>query len=118
MDSFCNVWAYLVGSAAGLATMLLYARISPQERLKSLKSQSVELQQAISAYDGDFSGALSLTKQNLRLACERLGCALWPTLVAGLPVMAAIFVVDNDYIPFFLATFVTALVTKFACKIA
>jgi hypothetical protein len=38
--------------------------------------------------------------------------------VAGLPVMAAIFVVDNDYIPFFLATFVTALVTKFACKIA
>lgn len=118
MDSLCNTWALLIGSVAGLASMLVYARISPQEKLKSLKSQSVELQQAISAYDGDFSGALSLTKQNLRLAFLRLSCVLWPSIMAGLPVLVALFFVEDNYIPFFLATFVTALAVKFACKIA
>ncbi|MDZ4659074.1 MAG: hypothetical protein SH868_15985 [Bythopirellula sp.] len=98
--------------------MLVYARISPQEKLKSLKSQSMDLQQAITAYDGDFSGAMALTKQNLRLTFQRLGCVLWPSIVAGLPVLAALFFVEDNYIPFFLATFVTALFLKFACKIA
>ncbi len=118
MDSLGTSWVYLIGSVAGLASILLYARVSPQEKLKSLKSQSVELQQEISAYDGDFSGALLLTKQNLRLAFQRLSCVLWPSIAAGLPVLAALFVVEDNYIPFFLATFVTALAVKFACKIA
>jgi hypothetical protein len=76
-------WAVL----SGIASMAVYAWTSPQQRLRDLKVQTTELQKQLAAYDGDFAGAMAITRQNLTLALARLGWALVPSLLAGLPVV-------------------------------
>jgi hypothetical protein len=110
-------WAYLVGVVAGGASMLVYARVSPQAKLKALKVECSSIQEQLAAYEGDFNGAMALTAQNLRLTFRRLGCALWPSLIAGFPVIAAYFVIGEHYYAYFLAVVITALAVKYKFQI-
>lgn len=112
------VWAYFMGVTAGIASMLLYLRVSPQEKMKSLKLECSSIQQQLSAYEGDFRGALALTSQNLRITFRRFLCALGPSLLAGLPVIAGFFAIGENYYAYFLATIVTALAVKYQFQIA
>jgi hypothetical protein len=108
----------LLGVLAGAASMMLYRRVSPQLRLLALQDEIATLQQAMAAFDGDFSGAMALTRQNLRLAFCRLGMVLWPALVSSLPVFAVLPLVGHAYIPYCLCVTVAALTVKFVGKIA
>ena len=102
----------LLGAIAGTVSMLLYARVSPQSRLQELKSQASELQQQMASFDGEFSGAMALAQQNLRLSFKRLGIALGPSLLSGVPVLACVPLVGNAYISYFVAVAVAAIVVK------
>ena len=102
----------LLGVVAGAVSMLVYARLSPQEKLQSLKSQATDLQQQMASFDGDFSGAMALAQQNLRLSLKRLGIALGPSLVSGIPVLAALPVIGEAYIAYFIAVAVAAIAIK------
>ncbi len=111
-------WAVLLGALSGIVTMLYYSHLSPQEKLKALKGQTSALRRELANYDGDFAGAMTLSKQNLQLSLQSLSCVFWPSLLAGLPVLTALYFVGDQYLAFFAATFVAALITKFAFRIA
>ncbi len=102
----------LLGLVAGAISMLVYARLSPQEKLQDLKSQASDLQQQLSSYDGDFSGAMTLAQQNLRLSFKRLGVAFGPSLLSGIPVLAAVPLIGEAYIAYFVAVAISALAVK------
>lgn len=122
------------GVISGAASMGLYALVSPQQRLRDLKAQTAEIQKQLSAYDGDFSGAMALTRQNLSVSMRRLGWALLPSLVAGVPVVLVLVGIYDVYsgqhvfgfgpgwmrswlTAFFTVVTVAALGTKFAFRI-
>ena len=122
------------GALSGIASMLLYARTSPQERLRGLREQTAALQKQLATYDGDFSGAMALSRQNLALSFQRFGWALGPSLLAGAPVILMLVGLHGAFaqqtvIPwgpawvgswittFLVATTVAALATKSTCKI-
>lgn len=98
--------------------MMLYRRVSPQSRLLTLQDQIAELQREIAVYSGDFSGAMALTRQNLRLAFLRLGMVLWPALVSSLPVFAVLPLVGTSYITYCMCVTIAALTFKYLAKIA
>lgn len=102
----------VLGLVTGAMSMLVYARLSPQEKLQSLKSQAADLQQQMSSFDGDFSGAMALANQNLRLSFKRLGIALGPSLVSGIPVLAALPFIGEAYIAYFIAVAIAAIAVK------
>ncbi|MCA9081161.1 MAG: hypothetical protein KDA58_11430 [Planctomycetaceae bacterium] len=77
------------GLIAGAVSMWLYQRVSPQDRLNQLVAELEESRQAMQAYEGDFDGMLELSKQNMWLSLKRVGYALGPSLIAGVPVIAA-----------------------------
>lgn len=122
------------GGLSGVLSMLMYWWTSPQKRLHDLKAQTVDLQKQLADYDGDFTGAMALTRQNLAVSLRRLGWALVPALVAGAPVLLVLVGVADVYSGqrvlsfgpawlqswisvFFAATTVAALATKFVCRI-
>ncbi|MBN1855203.1 MAG: hypothetical protein JW829_20900 [Pirellulales bacterium] len=111
---FSSLWAI----ASGVASMLLYARCSPQQRLKDLKVESAAIQQQLTHYDGDFSGAMVLVWRNLQLSVRRLGCALLPSLIAGLPVLLALCMIKDYYVLFFSAAAVSAWLSKWIFHIS
>lgn len=98
--------------------MLVYAKLSPQEKLRVLQGEIRCLQQQLSDYDGDFAGALALSQRNLRLSLRRLGCVFWPSLAAGMPVLGILPFLGGQYVLFFVATAVSAVGVKFLGRIA
>ena len=125
-----SVWAV----ASGALSMVLYGVTSPQHRLSELKQRTADLQQQLAGYDGDFAGAMALTRQNLVLSLQRLGWALGPSLVAGAPIILVLVGLADVYtgqqvLPlgpgwirswltaFFAVTTISALGTKFALRI-
>ena len=101
-----------LGAVAGALSMLLYARVSPQARLQELKSHSVDLQRQMKDFDGEFSGAMALAQENLRLSFKRLGIALGPSILSGIPVLAALPLIGNAYISYFIAVALSAITVK------
>ena len=88
-----GAWATL----CGLSSLWLYAAISPQQRLRELRDESATLQKRLSTYEGEFAGATMLIRRNLMVALKRLGLALAPSLLAGLPVIVVIFWMADTY---------------------
>ncbi len=85
-------------TCCGVASMYLYAIFSPQRRLAELRSETMELQKKLAAYQGDFAGAARLMRQNLSVSFRRLGFAFVPSLIAGLPVIVVlIWMADGEW---------------------
>jgi hypothetical protein len=110
--------ACLLGLVAGVASMLIFRELSPQDRLRRLGDDMAAVRKQLSAYDGDFSGAMALTCENLRLSFQRLGCVVWPALASGLPVLLGLPAIGEALVPYFLAVIVAALTMKYQLKIA
>lgn len=77
----------LWGCIAGVIGMALYARFSPQSRLEALKQELSAAQRALAGYDGPLSGLWPLMRRQFGLALTQLRLVLWPSLLAGLPVI-------------------------------
>lgn len=98
--------------------MAIYGRLSPQRRIRDLDQQIADLRYELAAYDGDFAGAMALTRQNLSLALRRVGLALGPAVASAVPVLAFAPLVGTSYVIYFFAVAIAALTVKYAWKVA
>lgn len=77
----------LWGLFAGWLTMLLYRRISNQEKIGALKAEQKQQQQRIAEFDGEFTELMPLIRSTLGTGFRQLGLALGPALLATLPIL-------------------------------
>jgi hypothetical protein len=77
----------LWGVLAGWLTMVVYRRLSNQQRIGELKAEQKQQQQVISNFDGEFNELLPLIRSTLGLGFKQLGLSLGPALLATIPVL-------------------------------
>jgi hypothetical protein len=121
-------------TVGGAASMLLYRCASPQQRLKLLAGEAAATRRALNDLEGDFQDAWPLIRRSLALSFERLRVALFPSLLAGLPVLLALVLIEDKlasvsvlpvgpawaqsgWAAFFLVTTVAAICVKVALRI-
>lgn len=118
---------------AGIVSMLVYRCTSPQQRLKQLESEAVAARRALDDLDGSFADAWPLMRRSLGLALARLRLVLVPSILAGLPVLLPMALMEHrltaplisigpawmqaGWIAFLAVTTVAALSTKIALRI-
>jgi hypothetical protein len=120
-DGMLLAWA----AVAGALSMILYARLTPQDRIRRLKRVSARVQERLRSYEGDFQGAMALSRRNVGLALSRLWLSAGPSLVAGIPVIAVMLWAvptqlkqESAMVVFFVVAAGSALLAKFALKAA
>lgn len=77
----------LWGVLAGWLTMVVYRRLSNQERIQQLKNEQKEQQKIIADFDGDFSDLMPQIRHTLGLGLRQLGLSLGPALLATIPIL-------------------------------
>jgi hypothetical protein len=112
------VWAVALGLVAGMTSMAIYHHFSPQEKIRQLKHRLNSVQRELASYDGDFAGAMALTKQNVGLSLRRLGLAVGPAVASGLPVLAFLPLAGACFVVYFIAVAISALTVKYVWNIA
>lgn len=86
------------GIALGASTMLLYGRLSSQDKIADISEESAEARRELQAYDGtDMSEVLRLAKRSLGLAFEQMKLVIGPTLIAAAPVLAAMWWMEGAW---------------------
>jgi len=75
------------GILAGWLTMVVYRRLSNQEKIGELKLQQKVQQKEIAEFDGEFEELMPLIRHTLVLGFKQLGLALGPALLSTLPVL-------------------------------
>ena len=127
-------WLVLSALLSGVLSMWLFARLSPQKRIRTIQRLAARVQRQMKGYDGDFAGAMALSGKNLALAGRRLWLSLLPALASGIPVILVMALVlpafQSDVLSvgpawlrsataaFFLLTACSALGTKFLLRTA
>jgi hypothetical protein len=77
------VWALV----SAVLSMLLYATLSPQHRILSLKAEQKTLRHTLLNYDGPFDSMMPLIRQNLLVSFRLIGICMIPVLVATIPIV-------------------------------
>lgn len=85
------------GVLAGWLTMLLYRRLSNQEKIGRLKAEQKAQQKLIAEFDGEFSDLVPLIRKTLGTGFRQLGLALGPALLATLPVLVVVVWVAGEF---------------------
>ncbi len=86
------------GGVAGGGAMLLYGRLSPQERLEALQRALAEARVRMHRYDGDDPRVIwGLVKESLGLSFRQIRLVFLPTLLAAAPVLLALAWLDAAY---------------------
>lgn len=91
------LWAVL----AAVVSMGLYAWLSPQSHLSTLKAQLLAARRAVNTYDGDFGGVWPLMRRMLGLSFRQVGMVIGPVLLASLPILFLLVWISNAYGPVF-----------------
>ena len=128
----------ICGILTGVLTMLLYARVSPQERLLLLTERVTAARAELNRFDGaDGQMVWTLARRALLLSLQQVGLTFFPTLVAMIPVLLVAACLEHGlrlsewtlwnfgptwlatgYTAFWLPLGVTALIVKWKLKIA
>ncbi len=87
------VWAML----GAVASMLLYALLSPQQRVSAVKKQAAASRTMLARYDGEFAGLWVLIGRTLGLSVKHVGLTLGPALAASLPLLFLLVWLSNTY---------------------
>jgi len=87
----------LWGVLAGWLTMLVYRRLSNQEKIGELKAQQKIEQKRIADFDGEFEELMPLIRHTLALGFKQLGLALGPALLATVPILFLIIWVAGAF---------------------
>ena len=87
----------LWGLVAASVSMAIYAVISPQQRLRSVKADTEEAKQALEQHDGSLAEAGPLIGRMLQRALLQLGLVLGPAILASLPVLLMIVWLSGAY---------------------
>ncbi len=75
------------GILAGWLTMVVYRRLSNQEKIGELKAHQKAQQKKIAEFDGEFEQLMPLIRHTLALGFRQLGLALGPALLSTVPVL-------------------------------
>ena len=75
------------GALAGILSITIYAKLSPQASIKKLKKKIWSLQREMLSVDLKFADFLSLSKENLKTSLRLFVTVLGPALVSALPVI-------------------------------
>lgn len=87
----------LWGVVAGWLTMLLYRRLSNQEKIGLLKAEQKVQQKLIAEFDGEFSELMPLIRKTLGTGFRQLGLAIGPALLATVPVLFVVVWVAGEF---------------------
>lgn len=88
----------LYGGATGAGAMLLYGRLSPQDRLEGIQRALAEARARVHQAQGEDVGEIGrLVKASLGLAFRQVRLVLLPTILASLPVLLAIAWLEASY---------------------
>jgi hypothetical protein len=87
----------LWGVLAGLLTMLVYRRLSNQDRIQGLKAEQKSAQREIADFDGEIGELFPLIRHALGLGMRQLGLALGPALLATIPVLFLLVWVAGNF---------------------
>lgn len=77
----------LWGVLAGWLTMLIYRRLSNQQRISELKAEQKAQQKIISGFDGAFEELFPVIRHTLALGLRQLGLSLGPAVLATIPIL-------------------------------
>ena len=77
----------LWGVLAGWMTMVVYRRLSNQDKIRQLKIKQKKQQKIISRFDGEFEELLPVIRNTLGLGIRQLGLSLGPALLATIPIL-------------------------------
>ncbi|GAA5121156.1 hypothetical protein [Alloalcanivorax gelatiniphagus] len=87
------VWA----AVAGVGTLFLYKWLSPQRRIGDAKRAAREARRALNGFDGEFSDAGPLIRDQFVTAFRHLGLVVIPTLISILPLLALLTWIEGHY---------------------
>lgn len=87
------VWATI----AGIGTLFLYRLVSPQGRIGSAKREARAARKQLNEFDGEFSDAGPLIRNQFLTAFKHLGLVFLPTLVSILPLLALLTWLESYY---------------------
>jgi hypothetical protein len=87
----------LWGFVSGLLSMLLYALISNQARLSSLKLEIRGTRAELATSDGSFDELLQVVQRALGLSFKHLGLVLLPAFFASLPLVCVLTWASNQF---------------------
>ncbi len=85
------------GVLAGWLTMVVYRRLSNQEKIAELKAQQKIKQKDIAEFDGEFAELMPLIRHTLALGFRQLRYALGPALLASVPVLFIVIWVAGQF---------------------
>lgn len=85
------------GILAGWLTMVVYRRLSNQEKIGELKAQQKIQQKIIAEFDGEFQELMPLIRHTLALGFRQLGLALGPALLATIPILFIVIWVAGEF---------------------
>lgn len=77
----------LWGVLAGWLTMIVYRRLSNQDKIQALKAEQKFQQKEISEFDGEMRDLFPLIRHTLGLGMRQLALSLGPALLATIPVL-------------------------------
>jgi len=85
------------GVLAGYLTMVVYRRLSNQEKIQQLKLQQKDQQKIISGFDGEFDELFPVIRHTLGLGMRQLGLSLGPALLATIPILFIVIWVAGEF---------------------
>jgi hypothetical protein len=77
--------------------MVVYRRLSNQEKISQLKTEQKEQQKIISGFEGEFEELFPVIRHALALGIRQLGLSLGPALLATLPILLIIIWVAGAF---------------------
>ena len=87
----------LWGVLAGWLTMVVYRRLSNQDKIQQLKIEQKKQQKIISSFDGEFEELFPVIRHTLALGMRQLGLSLGPALLATIPILFIVVWVAGEF---------------------
>jgi len=87
----------LWGVLAGWLTMVVYRKLSRQDRIQQLKSEQKKQQKIIAGFDGEFEALFPVIRYTLALGMRQLGLSLGPALLATIPILFLVIWVAGKF---------------------
>lgn len=87
----------LWGLVSGVLSMLLYAALSPQSKLSTVKAELQDARALLATADDSFDDLLQLVRRTLRLSFKHLGLVLLPAILASLPIISLLAWASNEF---------------------
>lgn len=87
----------LWSAVAGALTMLIYAALSPQQRIRRIKQELLVARRDLDQFDGEFADAWPRMRRMLALAFGQLGLVIGPAGVALAPMILVVGWIAQTY---------------------